>query len=343
LKSLFITMLLVSAAAAADEPSVRHVPPAEASPGAPLRLVAVVDNGWLTKSVDVHYRALASTDAYATTPFERSSAGGWYATIPSVQRPGVEYFITVTNASGTASPVFATEVWPHPVRVEPSPDERWQEIERHRLGNRMGSLRALVEVQDFGTYQGVEDRYLRSEIDWTYRFVGILYSFTGGFGFLEGTTPSARPVMNMPGPADVYRGARYGYGGLRLRLHEFVSVDARVLMGFSQDGFVTGIGGDFVVGQVHRACVQLGGEYLADVERKVWIRLQWDTVPPLLMGATVEVTDIPSSPIAAGTTIALDATAPITHAFSLIAKVSFGSRDRFASGVGLAAGAVLDF
>src|SRR5687768_6148444 len=62
--------------------SLRHVPPGEIEPGAELRLVAIIDDAWVEEGLVVRYRAAGRGGRWSTAPFERSTAGGHYATIP---------------------------------------------------------------------------------------------------------------------------------------------------------------------------------------------------------------------------------------------------------------------
>ena len=59
-----------------------------------------------------------------------------------------------------------------------------------------------------------------------------------------------------------------------------------------------------------------------------WVRLQWDTAPPLLMGASIVRTDLPGAIIdPAGLYIAYDVAYQVADRFTMKAQVSYGARD----------------
>ena len=70
------------------------------------------------------------------------------------------------------------------------------------------------------------------------------------------------------------------------------------------------------------------------------MRLQWDTAPPLLMGASIVRTDLPGAIIdPAGLYIAYDVAYQIADRFTMKAQVSYGARDgaaHFGGGLGTA-------
>jgi hypothetical protein len=317
-RALLLLVILAARPAAADPAVVRHVAPAEAPAGEPLRLVASVDDAWAEPALALRWRPLGGgAGAWTTTPFERSSAGGWYATIPAeaVRAPGVQYFIPGHFASAEA---------PHAVRVEPTPEERWIDVERARLAGRTARVRARFEAASFGTDDG-DDWYARGEVDWTHRLVGTLYSFSLGYGFIQGVTPAMRGAAGMPG---LENGARYGFGEVRWRLHDAVWVDTGLMLGFGQDGFAAGGRANVTLGKEWRSCVQLGGEYVSGLGKSGWLRLQWDTVPSLLMGASVRLTDLPGAQIPGGVMLLYDVAVPLGKRVTVGLQVGYAARSQ---------------
>src|SRR5262245_15597057 len=68
--------------------TVRHIPPAEAGGNEPLRLVAEVVDAWTETRLVARYRSTGDKPKgpiaqFSEISFERSSAGGYYATIPA--------------------------------------------------------------------------------------------------------------------------------------------------------------------------------------------------------------------------------------------------------------------
>ncbi len=319
-------VLLVAAApsVARADATVLHAPPGYASRGDAISLVAVVDDAWSETDIVLRYRA-AGDDAFIQVSFQRSSVGGYHAVIPAraVRPPGVEYYIAGVLPDGGERLHFASAEAPHRVRVEVPPGDRWVGRELARIHHRRNHFGLVVEGQDFDNRFGNRDRYVRGEATWTYRLVSRLYSFHLGYGFIEGETPRSEA----PDTTSRKEGARYGFGGVRLRLHESFYVDGRALLGFSRDGFIVGASTQVTLGKPHRSSVNLGAELLEDLRGSLWIRLQWDTVPPMLMGASIIKTDLPGATLTGGSFIQYDASYPITDRIWVGGKLSYGSRD----------------
>ena len=73
------------------------------------------------------------------------------------------------------------------------------------------------------------------------------------------------------------------------------------------------------------------------------MRLQWDTAPPLLMGASIVRTDLPGAVIdPGGLYIAYDVSYRIIDRLVLRAQVSYGARDG-AAHLGGGLGTAVDF
>ena len=332
LAALSLTALSLTAvgSAGAAQPAaavVRRVPPIEAVTGRDLRLVAVIDNDWIEGGLVARYRPLG-TDVYGVAPFRRSSVGGYYATIPSeiIARPGLEYFISAANGDTTH---FANAGAPHLVRVTRPSDSAWREAELHRLGGRRYSAKLDVHYQSFGSSSGT-DQYIKSEIDWSYRPITTLYSFSLGFGFLEGDTPADATED----AANLQRGYRYGYGGVRLRLRDAVWLDARASLGFGDNGFSPGGGGQVILGDDWRTCVKFGFDASSALSYHAWITLQWDTVPGVLMSATAATTNQPRSEIDSGSYVLFQVAKPINDRFAITGKLSYGGRGNRPGGPG---------
>jgi len=153
-------------------------------------------------------------------------------------------------------------------------------------------------------------------------------------------TTGTTPVMSAPGGDVAQHGLRYGFGQVRLRVHSSVFLDGRVGLGVSYAGFEQGIRGAITFGKPWRSSVQVGAEYLGDLGPTAWVRLQWDTAPPFLMGASVVRTDLPGALVSrAGLYIAYDIAYRLAERLTLKAQVSYGSRDgaaHFGGGLGTA-------
>lgn len=318
--------------------TVIHVPPSEAHHDQDLKISAVVDAAWTETSLVVKYRPAGSAQKYAESPFERSSAGGYFATLPAsvLKRPGVEYYIVGLLPSGEEVLHFASPDSPHLVAVHTTHQVRWAEKELRRLGGYRSDVALMVKAHNFGNRYGLDDYFVRSELTWTHKLlVRYLYSISLGYGLIEGRTPEDERFNALDEP----RGARYGYAAVKLRLSQSVWADAKTSMGVSRKGFVVGAGVGFTLGRPWRSNLSFGAEILDDMGPSAWFRLQWNTVPPLLMGATVYKTDLPGAALSGGSFIMYDVIYPINPRVQVRANVSFGSRDgpgNFGAGAGTA-------
>ena len=308
------------------EAALRHVPPTEAKAQEQVRLLAVIEAAWIEDGLVAYYREPGETE-YKEIDFERSSAGGYFARIPGrdVGREGVEYYI----AGRKGALHFASSEFPHRVRVEPKTEDRWIEVEKQRLGDRRYAVDASLGMLDFGSTHG-RDRYVEGHLDWSHLLVDNLYSIHLGFGFLEGKTPEG----TMDGALVEKAGVRYGYGGIRYRLRDKVWFDSKAMMGFGQDGFAVGVGGALTLGNDWRTAVTVGAEAMTELSYKAWLRLQWDTVPGVLMSATVATTNQPNAKIDAGSYVEYKERYPLSRSFEIAGTASFGSRGNRPGGFG---------
>lgn len=306
--------------------TVVHVPPSEAQGDQELRIVAVVDAAWTEASLVVRYRAIGSQAEFAESPFERSSAGGYFATIPaeSMIRPGVEYYIVGQHPDGSEILHFGSASAPHPISIAPTMSTRWAEKELRRLGGFASAISLNIAGQDFGNRYANADRYGRAELDFTHRILSkFLYSISLGYGAVEGETPNGR----FADAISERMGARYGYAGVRLKLHKSVWVDGRASLGFDTEGFIAGGGGAITLGRPWRSNINFGAEYMQGMGPNIWFQLQWDTVAPFLMTATLYRTDWPGATLAHGARVIYGVIYPINPRITVRGSVSFGSRD----------------
>jgi hypothetical protein len=314
--------------AAAEAPAqvaravVVHVAPISTEPGQPIELEAMIDAPY-AEALSVRWRALGD-EPWHDIMFERSSAGGWYASVPTPDDRGVEYYIRGKDAAGIEVEHFASASAPHVVRVDPSLFDRLESLDRARLRNRLDELSVDVVAHNFGNRYDLRDQYVRTEAVYSHKLLRQVHEIGFGFGSITGYTPEARMATS----DDVLKGMRYGFGQVRLRAHPSVFLDGRFGLGVSQDGFEGHGRGSITFGKPWRSCVQVGAEYFGDLGPSGWVRLQWDTAPPLVMGASVVRTDLPGVQIdVAGLYIAYDVAYQIAERFTMRAQLSYGARD----------------
>jgi len=350
MRALLLTLLLLPTVAAADDagpvpvpvpaavPSsarLLHLPPLQAEPDHPLELIAAIDGAWREADLVARWRRRGDT-SWHDAPFRRSSAGGWYAVIPAdgVARAGVEYFIT-----GGETLHFASADAPHPVAVVPSAVDQLAELDRRRHQGRADEVAIDVVGHQFGNRfeeaDGPRDHFLRAETRWTHHFFRHLYATSFGFGAIEGVTPAESALDAM----ELETQARYGFGEVRVRLHPAIFVDARVALGISHDGFIAGGAAAVILGRPWATSVSAGAEYLGDMGPSAFVRLQWDTAPPFLMGATILRTDLPGAVLDDGVLIRYDLSHRLAGRFTSRASISVGARDgapHLGGGLGMA-------
>jgi len=302
-----------------------HIPPGEVAADEDVVLTAAIDGAWQEVDLAARWRTIGAS-AWEVAPFRASSLGGWYARIPGagVGRRGVEYFI-----AGDQGMHFASEAAPHAVSVVPRALDQLAELDLARHGGRRDEIALDVSGHEFGNRFGaLRDQYVRAEAHWTHQLYRALYATTFGFGAIEGITPAVSDPM-VP---ELSRQARYGFGGVRLRAHPAVFVDARAALGISHEGFMGGIAGAVTLGRPWATNVSFGGEYLGDFSGSAFIRLQWDTAPPLLMGATLVRTNMPGAVLPntiwrGGALVRYDVAYRARDQVTLRAAVSLGARD----------------
>lgn len=316
--------------------TVLHVPIAEAAPNTALELIAAVDAAWAEPLLVARYRTVGADD-WREVAFRHSSAGGWFATVPAdaVVAPGAEYYLLGRGPAGEQLHFGSPEA-PHRVRVEPTVAETLAAADEARTGGRRDTVRLDVDAHDFGNRFDNPDRFLRGELEWTHRLSTRLYSIGFGFGFIQGQTPQVDPAMG-----SVNHAARYGVASVRLRPHRSVYTDLRLLLGVSHDGFMRGVGGTLTFGKPWRSNFSVGGEALDDLGPSFNVRLQWDTVPNMLMGVAIVRTEIPGTLIeSSGLYLKYDLTYQVDPRYSLRGALTYGSRDgsgKFGAGAGVAA------
>jgi hypothetical protein len=324
MRALIATLLvLVPATAHADGARLLHVPPLAAEPDQPVELVAAIDGAWREDGLVARWRRPGEA-TWTDAPFRRSSAGGWYATIPgdAIGSRGVEYFI-----AGGAAVHFASAEAPHTIAVAPDVVDQLAETDRRRHGGRSEEISIDVTGHQFGNRfeeeNGPRDQYLRAETRWTHHFFRRLYATSFGFGAIEGVTPERSALDAM----ELSHRARYGFGEVRLRLHPAAFVDARLALGISHDGFIGGAGATLTLGRPWATSVSGGAEYLSDLGPSAFVRLQWDTAPPFLMGASIIRTDLPGAILDDGVLVRYDVSLKVADRFTTRAAVSVGARD----------------
>jgi hypothetical protein len=316
--------------------TVLHVPIAEATPNQPVEIIATIDGAWAEPTLLARYRTGAGDGQWHDAPFQQSSAGGWFATIPAqaIQPPGAEYYIIGATDKGEVAH-FASADAPQPIRIEPTIVDRLEQLDDTRLGGSRESVALDIDGHDFGNRYNRIDAFLRAELRWTHRVSRTLHSVGFGFGSIWGKTPSNDGIAAMEQVAL----GRYGIAEIRTRPHPSVFVDGKLMLGVSDEGFLRGFGTAVTFGKPWRSNVSVGADMMDDLGPSAYVRLQWDTATPVLMGASIVRTDLPDAQVSSnGLYIKYDLAYRVYPALTVRGGVSYGSRDgagRFGGAVGV--------
>ena len=297
---------------------VHHVPMNTVSEEAPLVLLADIEASHLAKEILLYVRTSGAAE-YERIVFQRMSTDAvrFSATVPAERIvPGViEYYIASRGVGQAVSEPerlhFASPDSPHPVIVMGESDARWRrDLFAQHFENR-SRLQAHVEYANFGRRDSstgtVNDSYWRAELDYSYRFLGWVYSIRLGAGLLLGQTyvSSMGSLAQIPDPArcgqtihtatDCRVGVYYGFAELRFRLGRLVRWDLRPILGVGPQSFDGGASTQLIIGHDPGTHVGLGIEGITHIGVRGWLRLAWDTVPRVPMSFTIDLENFPNN------------------------------------------------
>ena len=170
---------------------VIHVAPLSSPVGEPVELQAMLDAPY-AETLSARWRALGET-TWHDVPFERSSAGGWYASLPAAPSPGLEYYIRGVDVNGAEVAHFASAAAPHMVRVDPALFDRLEDLDRRRQLGLRDQIALEITAHNFGNRYDQPDRFGRAEATFTHRLWRQLHHLAFGFGTIWGKTPVASP------------------------------------------------------------------------------------------------------------------------------------------------------
>ena len=349
--AFFIIVVMLAAAAPARAESVRHLPPAEATAGAPIEIVAEVERAW-DATLILHYRPVAA-GAWSTASFKRTEEDAWAAVVPgdAVAWPGVEYYIdSVAPGEGaTVTPEFASAAAPHTVRIVRTKHEHRRERDLARVDRRRSRIHVAGEYVDYGRREGLRDAYYRIDADFAYRLLAYpLEQIRFGYARMLGDVPNSE--LEAPeAPAcepECEKHVGFKVGGwfeLRLGVGDGVDLDARAMVLASDVGFGVGGRGELRFGVEDGNHVAVAVEAIQDIGTTTGFRLGWATVPRLPMAATVEVTDMPSEIRATGVRFVYDVALPVTEGTRIGGRIGYQARDADIGGLSGGANLTMDF
>jgi hypothetical protein len=286
------------------EPKIFHMPAPEAPVSKAMILNAKIVAAWHFAEATVYYRR-AGTREYKAATLERSSTGGYAATIPAkeVAPPGVEYYIASKDRQGKERRHFAGPDNPHQVVVRGKAEtQKFRNYLARHKGNH-SRARASFTYIDFGKRTNpnenreYSDYYWQLELDYTYRILKIPYYIRLGYRRLRSTSQGSlrEPHEGITGTDDENPGIDWGFAELDFRFHDLIGLKTKLILGATREGFSIGGGGALRIGYDPGTNVSAVFEGAQDLGWTSYLRLAWDTVPGFPMGASVGVTNYPGN------------------------------------------------
>lgn len=288
------------------EPKIFHLPAPEAPVSKSLILRAKIVAAWHFSRAMVNYRRVGTRE-YKSATLERSSTGGYAATIPAsdVAPPGIEYYIVSKDRKGKERQHFAGPDNPHQVVVRGKPEsQRFQNnLARHK-GNHSRAKASFTYI-NFGKRSNsaenaeYSDYYWQLELDYTYLILKIPYYIRLGYRRLRSVSQGSLREPHEPNEDltddEIDPGIDFGFAELNFRLHDLIGLKTKLILGATREGFAIGGGGALRIGYDPGTHIALVFEGAQDLGWTSFLRLAWDTVPGFPMGVNVGVTNYPGN------------------------------------------------
>jgi hypothetical protein len=281
----------------AAEAALHHAPPAIATAHASLKIAATIDFPQTIKRALVVYFVGANKTA-KEVPFLRS-ADGYLAEIPEedVLPEGLAYTIELESEGGKRVSAYATRTDPHVIDVPTDLDDQRENALDKRLFGRRSVFAANTEYVSFGSSKlgntaagasDVADNYYRIEASYTYRPLRTILEFGIRTGMVRGHAPIETP----PGQVAQNPGLNYGGAFVVFRLHDIVHLETSLLTSVTEQGFSSGVGAAFHLGDPYGTKLILGFETVKTFGTRAYSRL--DLVRGVIrVSPIIEVTDAP--------------------------------------------------
>jgi hypothetical protein len=287
---------------------VYHVPPASAEnrvSGFPIR--ATIENLWLAKEVILYYRR-PNEPRYRRTEFRKGQTGPEFiALVPeaTLSAPGFEYYLETTLKDGTKVANFGSAASPQRVVVRDLSAEERRALRlarhldtQHDFSIAFKYLNAGVKVLNLerGGTGEFRDSYNQLDLNYRHRILSdYIYQIAFSFGILGAKLGMSRPVADSRDDPSLRTGVYFGRATATWELASLVGLDASVVLGANQAGFVVGGGGTLRLGRLSGTHLDVGVEYIQDTGYDAWLEFAWDTVPRLMMSLRADLTTYPSN------------------------------------------------
>lgn len=306
-----LALALAPRAARADEPepapaySVHHAPIASARQGQPVVVGISIDHAERVRRAVLVY---SSGGELREEPFARAPSPQPYAaTIPAsaAAGPTLGYAIEVEDLAGKRTPAFASRADLQTVAIVRDDDDRAEAALLARVGGRRSVFATDGEWVSFGrsdatfgkgpstTTASYRDYYWRADAEYTYRLFRTVSEFGIRFGVVRGQAV-------VPGEEDSGKfavGLNYGSPRVRLRLADWVHVDAEMLTSVTEVGFSVGGGGAVMFGDPYGSRVTFGFEGVQVFGVRGYTRLDLAAGKRVTVAPIVEVTNMPHTDV----------------------------------------------
>ena len=194
-----------------------------------------------------------------------------------------------------------------------------------------------TSVHTFNQKRSEADSFVRSKVGWSHILLGRLHAIYMEYAWITGEAlDDTSDQMTV-----VERDGVYGRWRIQLRLHQRVWLSGYFGLGSSGDGFITGGRGILTLGRPWASNVDIGAEYFQDLGPSVWMRVQSDRLAPVIVGATIMRTKLPSTALANGNMFEFDMRYTFVQRVAVRLSVSAGARDAafgYGGGMGVSMG-----
>jgi hypothetical protein len=335
-----------SATAAAEPPEpptlTQHTPLLAAPAETTLVLSARFHPPGKLAGAFVIYRS-EHTEGLRQAAFRRGTQGDeWIAEIPGSDVVGehLAYAIEGRGKDGSFLPLFATRDALHRVQIQRTQLDAAEAATLARLDGRRSVVSGSFEFVSFGSRTAqspaplagtgasspgvatrTPDRYIRSEVGYTYRMLRNVAEIGLRIGIVRGRSPGR----------DEEVGLNYGSPHIRFRAAPSVHFEVSSLTSVTEVGFALGGGGSVHLGDPYGTKLVVGLESVQVFGTKGFSRLDLATSRGLVFSPIVEITDMPHA-TKAGVRLLFEVAAPLGQGFSLAGRVGYQARDEATGG-----------
>lgn len=277
-----------------------HQPIPATRAGSPIAIRGKLSRKWFIDRLVLTCRR-GPDGEWKDIPFKRSTSGNAVAEIPVelVESPGVDYYVVLVSENEGEEPeeLFASRDQPYRIIVHGFSKRSRYESRLEEWDGRLSRIEVNYGYSSFGenlergttTHTAVGNKYHEFNIAYTYRFLTYLYAmrveitglahdFADFKPFTAAKDDVIGPGMYAISPSLEFEFAKYFGASLLLRL------------GISEEDFEGGGGTSLRFGRIKGTRLDVGFEGMSHAGWRMFLRLEWDTVPYFPMSFNVERT-----------------------------------------------------